>query len=414
MVNSPPTTHKITQIYKWYKEKCLELAPPFQRKPVWSDKNKSYLIDTILSDLPVPEIYINVKTDKDGNTKYIVVDGQQRIRSILSFIEDELEILESESQKYGSKHFSDLPDGLKKDFWNYNIVTRELLTDREEDVRAIFQRLNKNVVPLNSQELRNATFVGEFIRLMNELADDDFWAENRIVSPSDIRRMLDVEFVSELVIGMLIGIQTKDQELIDRQYKAHDEHFEEKNDIKKKFNQIKNKIEEIFPDLKSTRWHYKSDFYPLFMAFYDLIDKYHFPTDRINDIRKKMEDFSARISKEELSKEDVSNTFVREYFEALLERRPNKDVRTKKTNAIKGILIPLLTAIDSKRAFTEEERRIFWEISDKKNCAICGKKVEKKDYELDHKIPHSKGGKTELSNAQITHKKCNIKKSDKM
>ena len=250
---------------------------------------------------------------------------------------------------------------------------------------------------------------------MNRLAEeDDFWAENRIVTASDIRRMVDVEFVSELIIGMLIGIQTKDQNLIDKQYKAYDENFEEKNDIKKKVNQIKNKIEEIFPDLKSARWHYKGDFYSLFIAFNDLMDKYHFPTDRVDKIRNKMEDFSKKVSKEELSKEDTSNTFVKEYFEALLERRPNKEVRTKKTNAIKGILIPFLTAKDSKRAFTEEERRIFWEISDSKVCAICGKKVERKDYELDHKIPHNKGGITELKNAQITHKKCNISKSDKI
>ena len=107
MGNAPPTTHKVTQIHKWHKEKCLELAPPFQRKPVWSEKTKSYLIDTILSDLPVPEVYMQVKTDKDGNTQYIVVDGQQRIRSILSFIEGELEIIETESSKYGGKKFAD-------------------------------------------------------------------------------------------------------------------------------------------------------------------------------------------------------------------------------------------------------------------------------------------------------------------
>jgi len=94
MSNAPPTAHRISLFHKWNKEGALELAPPFQRKPVWSDKNKSFLIDTILKQLPVPEIYIQVKTDKDGNTKYIVVDGQQRIRSILEFIEGEYTLVE--------------------------------------------------------------------------------------------------------------------------------------------------------------------------------------------------------------------------------------------------------------------------------------------------------------------------------
>ena len=105
MPNLPPTTHRISEFHKWNMEKSLELHPPFQRKPVWSSSNKSYLIDTILHDLPVPEIYIQVKTDKEGNTKYIVVDGQQRIRSILEFIDGEYNILEEESQDFGDRIF---------------------------------------------------------------------------------------------------------------------------------------------------------------------------------------------------------------------------------------------------------------------------------------------------------------------
>ena len=105
MDNAPPTTHRITEFHKWKKEGSLIINPPFQRKPVWSQKNRSYLIDTILSGLPVPEVYIQIKTDKDGNTKQIVVDGQQRIRSILDFIEGEYEILEEESLEFGGKEF---------------------------------------------------------------------------------------------------------------------------------------------------------------------------------------------------------------------------------------------------------------------------------------------------------------------
>ncbi len=83
MFNLPPTTHRITEFVKWSKEGSLIIAPPFQRKPVWTDRNKSYLIDSILNNYPVPELYIQVKTDSEGNSEYIIVDGQQRIRSIL-------------------------------------------------------------------------------------------------------------------------------------------------------------------------------------------------------------------------------------------------------------------------------------------------------------------------------------------
>ena len=103
MDNTPPTTHRISEFYRWQTEGSLKLNPPFQRNPVWSDKNRSYLIDTVLNQLPVPEIYMQVDTNENGYTKYIVVDGQQRIRAILDFIAGTFAILESESTAFGGK-----------------------------------------------------------------------------------------------------------------------------------------------------------------------------------------------------------------------------------------------------------------------------------------------------------------------
>jgi 5-methylcytosine-specific restriction endonuclease McrA len=55
-----------------------------------------------------------------------------------------------------------------------------------------------------------------------------------------------------------------------------------------------------------------------------------------------------------------------------------------------------------------------WSLSKDKICGICSKKVDSwDDYHLDHKIAHNNGGKTELLNSQITHKKCNQEKSKK-
>ncbi len=64
MDNEPPTAHRITEFVRWQTEGRLEIAPPFQRKPVWNTSNKSYLIDTIINHFPIPEIYLQVKTDK--------------------------------------------------------------------------------------------------------------------------------------------------------------------------------------------------------------------------------------------------------------------------------------------------------------------------------------------------------------
>jgi hypothetical protein len=139
MPNAPGTPYRIAQYYQWHIQGSLKLRPPFQRKPVWSDRTKCYLIDTILNNMPMPEVYIQVETDKSGNTKYSVVDGQQRMNAIVTFIDGEYSLMEEECPQYASKEFKDLPDGVKQEFWNYQIVTRELPTKNPEEIKEIFQ-----------------------------------------------------------------------------------------------------------------------------------------------------------------------------------------------------------------------------------------------------------------------------------
>ena len=415
MSNAPPTAFRVAQYYQWYKQQSLELAPPFQRKPVWSMRNKSYLIDTILNNLPIPEVYTQVKTDKEGNTKYVVVDGQQRIRALLEFIEGEYSLLEDESQTYREKEFKDLPDGIKQEFWNYPIVTRELQTNSLEEVKEVFRRLNKYVVPLNDQELRNATYGGHFISLVNHIADkDDFWAENKIVTPNDIKRMIDAEFISELFIGMMHGIQQKNQTNIDGFYKMYDQSFPEKDEKRKEFESVENMITGIFgDDLVKTRWHGKPDFYSLFLAMYELYKIYHFPQDRYELIKNRLINFAVDVDNTKNSDKPTKDTLVLGYVESAEKQTTNKNSRQQRYEIVRQLIIPFLIAKDSRRDYNEEERRIAYGNSVDKKCAICGIFVEWNDFQLDHILPHSKGGKTELRNAQITHKLCNVKKSNK-
>ena len=54
----------------------------------------------------------------------------------------------------------------------------------------------------------------------------------------------------------------------------------------------------------------------------------------------------------------------------------------------------------------------MWYFSKDKKCAICNQEVKWEEYELDHKQAYTKGGETDLKNAQITHKSCNASKSN--
>ena len=200
-------------------------------------------------------------------------------------------ILEEDNREFGGKYFNELPDGVKKEFWDYKLVVRELKTPNDDDVKEVFRRLNKNVVPLNSQELRHATYSGLFHALVYQLADDEYWTENKVMTPNDVRRMLDAEFISEILIAMMHGIDKKDQDSIDAYYRLHDDVFSDQDEIRKRFNHSRQLIEDIIGDLRATRWHNKAEYYSLFLAIAELTKEYQFPTERYQQIRDALWDY---------------------------------------------------------------------------------------------------------------------------
>jgi hypothetical protein len=258
------TTHRtVVWFKKAFDADDLIIKAPFQRNPVWSDRQKSALIDTILLEYPIPELYMQEITESSGDQKHVVVDGQQRIRAVLSFLTGEYE-LDSESPRWAGLSFDDLATEDRKKLYEYNFIVRLLPDIPEEELRAIFQRINRNTVTLNAQELRHATYWGPFIKLMEELSDLDFWSGASIFSANDRRRMIDVEFVSELAVAVLNGLQNKKKNL-EEFYQQYETSFDDAGRLRGIFTKVVGEIEQVLPDLAKTRWRKKSDFYSLFM-----------------------------------------------------------------------------------------------------------------------------------------------------
>lgn len=264
-----PQTSPVVWFNDRNNEKSLVLKPPYQRKPVWLPDQKAYLMDTILKGYLIPEIFIHRITDHTGKTIYNVVDGQQRIRSVLEFIGGEYALSSEYTSEYADYNFEDLPNPVKQTIWDFTINVREITNASEEEVRNLFRRMNKNVVPLNPQELRHSTYSGNFIKLMEEIAEYDYWAENKIVSAKEIRRMNDVQFISDLFISMMNGIQDKTKEM-DNYYEMYETNFVDKSKWHKRFLDIMEMIGKIFSDIRTTRWKNKSDYYSLFLALNEL------------------------------------------------------------------------------------------------------------------------------------------------
>ena len=122
-------SYSINDFVEWDSARQLELNPRFQRRAVWTDKAKSSLMDTILHGKPIPKIFIRQKINVSTKTSIRdVVDGQQRLRTILSFIKDGFVVSKRQNPDNGGLLFSQLPEDLQAQVLAYE-VSVDLLID---------------------------------------------------------------------------------------------------------------------------------------------------------------------------------------------------------------------------------------------------------------------------------------------
>ena len=325
------TTHPISWFVERDRERNLKLQPYFQRRRVWADRQKSNLIESILLELPVPEIYMQVTTDPDGVSEYVVVDGQQRISTILEFVgmnnrePFELRHLDQNSMWIGYT-FNDLSDEQKGQFYGHSMSVRYLQDANDEEVKDLFRRLNKYLTPLNAQELRNATYRGPFLRLSESFAEDAFWSENGLATPDAIRRMRDIEFISDLLIGVLDGPQSGNARVLDNYYamfEDYDREFPGQRECKRRFSRTLEAIQEIVADIKSTRWSNKTDFYSLFVAVAHLLRDHAFSLDSVESLTHVLRSFADEIRQYQDDEHQPARDVVVSYVGAM--RRGSSD-----------------------------------------------------------------------------------------
>lgn len=332
----------------WFKQADelhqLQMKPPFQRNLVWTTKQKSFLMDSILNTYPVPELYMQDITNEDGSKQYVVVDGQQRITACLEFINNRFQMDAKDSPTYAEMTFDDLSSDQKKKIYSYSFVIRQLPEMSDQELREIFSRLNRNNVVLNSQELRQATYWGQFIQTMNEIADDDIWRELGIFTANDVKRMLDVEFISELTIASIHGVQNKKLTL-DKYYEMYEDEFPERGDTRFTFDIVNREIASLLPTNSKTRWAKKTDFYSLFVL---LAHKKHllpFGEDKKEIGRHLLLDIADQIDRYvSTDKEDADVSGMNEWviqYGSNLRASSDLGARKKREEALENLLKPL-------------------------------------------------------------------------
>ncbi|MBS3104196.1 DUF262 domain-containing protein [Candidatus Woesearchaeota archaeon] len=280
-------TYYINDFKEWDERKELTLAPYFQRRTVWSDKARSYLIDTILRGSPIPPIYMRHHIDPQTKKSVReIVDGQQRLRTILNYLQDGFKVLKTHNEIYGGLYFSKLPRGVQDEFLAYELSADLLLGTKDEEVLDIFARLNTYTVKLNKQELLNAKYFGLFKKSVYSLGYEfvNFWTTNNILNLRQISRMAEAEFTTDIVIAMISGIQSKN--VADAYYKKYDDSFPMMNKVITEFKKCMDAIGEIFNgNLANSIFNSKTLFYSFFCAIYDL--SYGLPNSKFS-VEKKL------------------------------------------------------------------------------------------------------------------------------
>jgi len=269
-------TYSINDFIEWDDNGQLELAPKFQRRSVWTDSARSYLMDTIIRGKPIPKVFIRQKINPTTKkTVREVVDGQQRLRTILSYVRDGFRISKKHNEDFGGIYFSQLEtkdSDVQSAILNYEISVDLLVSMSDKDVLDVFSRLNSYAITLNEQEKINALHFGPFKNLADNLAHEyyEFWISNRVLTEQQVLRMGDVSLVAELLIAMIDGIQSK------KQIKSYYTKFEEDlphnpKKIRNEFSLVMSQIIELFGnELRGTAFRRIHVFYTLFTSLYHI------------------------------------------------------------------------------------------------------------------------------------------------
>jgi len=327
------TSISISEFYENHLLNKYNYDPVYQRKSVWTDEKRAFLIDSILKNFPIPPIFLHQKINSDtGKTSFDVVDGKQRLTAITMFIRNELPVTSeiSGSEEIAGLTFSEMGESLaeyKKSFWRYRIPLELIDSDDPIIIDEIFDRLNRNGEKLNGQELRKARYYDTpLLKLVEKLAlTNDFWKE-RLSIATDKNRMEDVEFISELVFVLaeekLFG---SNQETIDQKYEIYSKKDNQwAQEIERKFNSITTALKTIQLNYEELRINGVSHLFGLWSFIVD-----RFESGKLQSLEVKLPEFYST-----LRSAPSSNLHVMDYKKSMSSGTKEVTQRNRRRQAL--------------------------------------------------------------------------------
>jgi 5-methylcytosine-specific restriction endonuclease McrA len=410
-----------------FRNKQINLDPGFQRKSVWSQLDRRRLIQSIASEYPLPNIFLYRRNVK-GKTIYDVIDGKQRLETILMFIgigrfkrgqfDVRLELDDDGLCWWDWKSIKRYSDETRHKFECFQLQTVEVSGDLAEIVD-LFVRINATGKRLTSGEKRHARFYNSrFLKEAERLVRryQAYLLNKNILSRQQLGRMKGTELFSELLMSIHQGGLINKKTALDRAIGNDGINANTLRRISKEFTATINLIKRMYPEIKQTRFRNTAEFYSLFMLVWQM----HHDKMVLKESKRN------RMAFEMLRRLSTGVDQLREQYrraKAAKPRPPYSDylltvqgdtdsaaTRQRRAKVLRGLLLPIYEHKDSKRGFSSEQRRIIWNTDTKKKCSKCRRNLTWDDFTVDHIKAHVRGGRTRLDNAQLMCRSCNSRK----
>ncbi len=232
--------YSIGEILDWFKRRDLVANNQYQRGGrLWPPEAKSYFIDTILRGYPFPKLYFLETIDRDTRKpRREIVDGQQRISTIADYSSD-LFVLGASAREYRGMRFSELPDELQTAYFSYTCSVDVIRNADRSQVLQMFRRMNAYTLPLNAAEKRHSEFFGDFKSWVNTILDQfgAIFTEWQVLTPRQVLRMADAEFVADLALALQDGIVSTSAARLHALYAQNDESFQRRPEFDERLSQ---------------------------------------------------------------------------------------------------------------------------------------------------------------------------------
>lgn len=414
-----------------YRNGQINLEPAFQRKSVWTTSDRRKLLESICTGRPIPSVFLYRAQDRRGRLTYDVIDGKQRLESVLYFMgergfrgarfEVPLQLPgSSEAEWYDWSRLR--KKGHESLLTAYKVQTVEVSGDLAEIID-LFVRINSTGKRLTNAEKRHARYYhSDFLKRAARIAERrrQFFLDNGVLSVGLVSRMKHVEFVSELMASIISGGPINKKTALDSIIGGQKMSARDLRSAEEQFTRTLNRITKMFPRLRETRFRNSVDLYTLFLVVWELERAGAILTDRRRnrDAEQLLIWLSNGVDavREQIRKAKGASPDQKMFADYALTIQGDTDsqaTRHRRAALVRQLLGGIFERKDEKRGFTPEQRRLIWNSEGEKRCSHCNIRLSWSNFTIDHVKPHSKGGRSSQRNAALMCRSCNSRKGNR-